>query len=116
MGLSPKAIPSLFLWGLKFLRNSTQKRFLRISKNCIDLAHYSSSLTKEIREKEDFKYDNKENGTLKLFRSQESLERSVEITRVLDPDSPINVLDSICLLYTSPSPRDGLLSRMPSSA
>ena len=27
----------------------------------------------------------------------------------------IDLLD-ICLLYTSPSPRDGLLSRMPSSA
>ena len=26
------------------------------------------------------------------------------------------VLLSFCLLYTSPSPRDGLLSRMPSSA
>ena len=26
------------------------------------------------------------------------------------------VLPSSCLLYTSPSPRDGLLSRMPSSA
>ena len=25
-------------------------------------------------------------------------------------------LDQTCLLYTSPSPRDGLLSRMPSSA
>ena len=25
-------------------------------------------------------------------------------------------VDSACLLYTSPSPRDGLLSRMPSSA
>ena len=25
-------------------------------------------------------------------------------------------LDELCLLYTSPSPRDGLLSRMPSSA
>ena len=24
--------------------------------------------------------------------------------------------NSVCLLYTSPSPRDGLLSRMPSSA
>ena len=24
--------------------------------------------------------------------------------------------DRLCLLYTSPSPRDGLLSRMPSSA
>ena len=27
-----------------------------------------------------------------------------------------NVVSSTCLLYTSPSPRDGLLSRMPSSA
>ena len=25
-------------------------------------------------------------------------------------------IDNACLLYTSPSPRDGLLSRMPSSA
>ena len=28
----------------------------------------------------------------------------------------LKVLDWTCLLYTSPSPRDGLLSRMPSSA
>ena len=28
----------------------------------------------------------------------------------------INALNERCLLYTSPSPRDGLLSRMPSSA
>ena len=26
------------------------------------------------------------------------------------------VINKVCLLYTSPSPRDGLLSRMPSSA
>ena len=29
---------------------------------------------------------------------------------------PSEEIDIICLLYTSPSPRDGLLSRMPSSA
>ena len=28
----------------------------------------------------------------------------------------VNALDQICLLYTSPSPRDATLSRMPSSA
>ena len=28
----------------------------------------------------------------------------------------IDVVNAACLLYTSPSPRDGLLSRMPSSA
>ena len=27
-----------------------------------------------------------------------------------------NIFTYVCLLYTSPSPRDGLLSRMPSSA
>ena len=35
------------------------------------------------------------------------------------PDDKVvipGVIDSTCLLYTSPSPRDGLLSRMPSSA
>ena len=32
------------------------------------------------------------------------------------PDGRIIVLHRNCLLYTSPSPRDGLLSRMPSSA
>ena len=33
-----------------------------------------------------------------------------------DDSFELHVRDTICLLYTSPSPRDGLLSRMPSSA
>ena len=33
-----------------------------------------------------------------------------------DKDDFTIMLVSACLLYTSPSPRDGLLSRMPSSA
>ena len=41
-------------------------------------------------------------------------------TSVTDPVDVVLVLDTTgsmaCLLYTSPSPRDGLLSRMPSSA
>ena len=32
------------------------------------------------------------------------------------PDGALNPSTMACLLYTSPSPRDGLLSRMPSSA
>ena len=35
---------------------------------------------------------------------------------LLDPAKCVIETDYICLLYTSPSPRDGLLSRMPSSA
>ena len=40
-----------------------------------------------------------------------------EPTSALDPGSTMKVEELMsCLLYTSPSPRDGLLSRMPSSA
>ena len=35
---------------------------------------------------------------------------------ILKPCTIFLDVSSICLLYTSPSPRDGLLSRMPSSA
>ena len=38
-----------------------------------------------------------------------------ETVLAADPERALQTMDS-CLLYTSPSPRDGLLSRMPSSA
>ena len=51
------------------------------------------------------------------------LDLGIKDFRVLDAISQVprhifvdEALRSRCLLYTSPSPRDGLLSRMPSSA
>ena len=44
---------------------------------------------------------------------------ALNLWRLADVDDEIvNAIDrqALCLLYTSPSPRDGLLSRMPSSA
>ena len=35
---------------------------------------------------------------------------------VVETEAPEKETSKDCLLYTSPSPRDGLLSRMPSSA
>ena len=43
-------------------------------------------------------------------------DRTTQDLYVVKVDGVACNLDSICLLYTSPSPRDGLLSRMPSSA
>ena len=58
----------------------------------------------------------------KTFNISEEItnKKIIEIYRY-DPDTDSNPrLDvfeiDICLLYTSPSPRDGLLARMPSSA
>ena len=39
-----------------------------------------------------------------------------KILKIFHQCKPNRSLDNTCLLYTSPSPRDGLLSRMPSSA
>ena len=58
-------------------------------------------------------------GALHIVRGQ--LESNVE-SRIPDKSVPViihcasGVRSVFCLLYTSPSPRDGLLSRMPSSA
>ena len=49
-----------------------------------------------------------------LYMSWAALTQEVNDWSIDNPD--IVMLSSICLLYTSPSPRDGLLSRMPSSA
>ena len=63
-----------------------------------------------------------------LIISTQRIDGQIEITatdeEVIKPEKEIKPFilgdiyrqDNFCLLYTSPSPRDGLLSRMPSSA
>ena len=56
-----------------------------------------------------------------LFTNRLPRAGRINLTAALDPDGHIVGEFSVarvgtCLLYTSPSPRDGLLSRMPSSA
>ena len=50
-------------------------------------------------------------GYVRLMERKEGPMRGFCDTLVLVPNK-----EEVCLLYTSPSPRDGLLSRMPSSA
>ena len=45
-----------------------------------------------------------------------AMDSSAEVKEQLIKAAAKIILSVICLLYTSPSPRDGLLSRMPSSA
>ena len=52
-----------------------------------------------------------ESGDFELEESIKQFERGVALTKLCQV-----ALSKACLLYTSPSPRDGLLSRMPSSA
>ena len=51
-----------------------------------------------------------------IIKTQVGEEYSVVTSSGDASDLLNNVIVKRCLLYTSPSPRDGLLSRMPSSA
>ena len=53
---------------------------------------------------------------LKHVTSVDQTDREVPYNLRQSGPTKVEMLISTCLLYTSPSPRDGLLSRMPSSA
>jgi len=94
MSVDLGAIPSYFFWGLKFILNSTPSRFEKISKGIFYLAKHSKELTEKFRTKEGFSYDESTNGTIKLFRNQERLLKSVALSdRIYGESNAINVLN-----------------------
>ena len=72
------------------------------------MAHKKKMKQKEIKRNKRHKVERQE--AQELLRDPDAL--AAEIARVAEDATH----SSDCLLYTSPSPRDGLLSRMPSSA
>ena len=53
---------------------------------------------------------------IRLFNGAAELPYATTLSEPLQQESDDARILNLCLLYTSPSPRDGLLSRMPSSA
>ena len=58
------------------------------------------------------KYNNQQ----KKFLKQLAQHNEIVVVNDHKVDVPVEIISSACLLYTSPSPRDCRLSRMPSSA
>ena len=55
-------------------------------------------------------------GDIEIVDSPHSVESAVRAVALVREGRAEALMKGSCLLYTSPSPRDGLLSRMPSSA
>ena len=95
MVLSPKVLPSLFFWGLRFLINSRPKKFDDISRNLFNLASYSKDLTKKIRNDLKFSYDESEIGTIKIYRKQENLDKAIKLQeRIFKDSKTAEILDT----------------------
>ena len=72
-----------------------------------------NTITSEIIEEATKQYLDK-GGVITIVEPDKEVSRFILLG--VDEDDYQTVQVILCLLYTSPSPRDGLLSRMPSSA
>ena len=70
-------------WGLAFLRNSTTARFLGATRRNYLLARFSMEKTTELRESLGLDFDCETQGSLKVFRTDVDLNRSLAIARML---------------------------------
>ncbi|MEQ1769287.1 MAG: D-amino acid dehydrogenase [Devosia sp.] len=68
------ALPSMWQWGVRFMRNCTLDRYRRASELNLRLALLTLEEIKGIREESGVKYDLVQNGSMKIFRSAEELE------------------------------------------
>lgn len=85
MKLHVRVIPSLFTWGLRFLRNSAPTHYHRATIANFRLARYSLDRTRDIRERLRLQYEATNPGTMKIFRSSDAITRPLAIARLLEP-------------------------------
>lgn len=79
------ALPSLSIWGLRFLYGSNRKRHQRSTEAAFTLARYSVEETRKLRERLQLEYGSSSLGTLKLFRTHAAMEHSLRTANLLAP-------------------------------
>ena len=73
-------------WALQFLRQCTRERFEHSQKVSLRLSTYSYGCLKEVREREQIQYDQRDDGVLHLFQTQQQLDAAAA-EEMRHPDS-----------------------------
>lgn len=73
------AIPSLLFWGLKFVRNSSRRRYLETAISNYRLARYAVWKTARLRDEIRMRYDASCRGALKIFRDRQAMRDSIDL-------------------------------------
>jgi D-amino-acid dehydrogenase len=81
-------------WGLAMLRNCTAARYEVNKSRMVRLAEYSRDCLRELRAQTGIAYDERMQGTLQLFRTQQQVDGSAADIAILQRDGvPFEVLD-----------------------
>ena len=105
--IKPMLDPAMWRWGLSMLRNCTEARY-RINKGrMVRLAEYSRDCLKELRAEIGIEYDDREQGTLQLFRTQKQLDGTAKDIQILkEYGVPYQLLDRTAYLQYEPALAD----------
>ncbi len=83
MLLRPKVLPSLALWGLSFLRNSSQARYESSFLKNVRISSYSQTVMATLLHKHPLQFEHVMEGTLQVFRNPEGLEDALKVAHFL---------------------------------
>ena len=105
--IKPMLDPAMWRWGLSMLRNCTEARY-RVNKGrMVRLAEYSRDCLKALRADIGIQYDEREQGTLQLFRTQKQLDGTAKDIQILNEYGvPYQLLDRNGYLQYEPALAD----------
>jgi D-amino-acid dehydrogenase len=100
----PMADPAMWRWGISMLANCTAAAYARNKARMVRLAEYSRDSLRDLRHETGITYDDRQQGTLQLFRTQQQLDHISADTVVLDRyHVPYEVLDAAGCVAAEPA-------------
>ncbi|MEV4605206.1 D-amino acid dehydrogenase [Neorhizobium sp. LMR1-1-1.1] len=92
--LRPKMDAAMLSWMAQMLRNCTSERYAINKSRMLRIADYARISLAEVRDETGIAYDERMQGTLQLFRTQQQLDASAKDVKALAADGvPFEVLD-----------------------
>ena len=102
--IRPLLDPFMWRWMVLMLRNCTEAAYHVNKARMVRLAEYSRDCLDALRQETALHYDDRQKGTLQLFRTQKQLDHVAEDTRVLDEGGvPYDVLDPAGCVAAEPA-------------
>jgi D-amino-acid dehydrogenase len=102
--IRPKLDPVMGIWLLKMLRNCTAERYAVNKRRMIPIAEYSRDCLRALRSEIGIRYDEREQGTLQLFRYAAQLDGTADDIAVLKQYGvPFEVLDRAGCVAAEPA-------------
>jgi len=85
MLLRLSALPSMWRWGIDFVRNCSVERYRKAVLVNLRLANHTLEVIKDIRAETGVQYDLMQKGTLKIYTRQEALDRNAAESELQRP-------------------------------